>query len=131
MAKAKKKSSKKKTTRKRSSGLSLRKVPYTQYALVWDGPRNNCTFGHHGSGVAGAIGCGTTDIVSVYTDGKRKFYILSVNYEKGYAGIEILDSDGLDAICFADPQDMAKLFPGDLENHSPSKIAKRLAEECR
>lgn len=129
MAKAKKKSAKKKPSR--SVGPTLRKVPYTSYAMVWDGPRNSCTFGHHGSGVAGPVGCGTTDIVTVYTDGKKKFYILSINYEKGYAGIEVLNSDGMDAICFADPADMAEMFPGDLENHSPSKIAKRLAHECR
>lgn len=125
MARAKKK----KSSARRSTGPALRKVPYSAYALVWDSPRNQCTFGSHKMGVAGPIGCGTTDIVTVYTDGKR-FYILSINYEKSYAGIEILDSDGLDAICFADPKDMAEMFPGDLENHSPSKIAKRLAKEC-
>jgi len=131
MARAKKKVAKKRTAKKRGSGPALKKIPYTSYALVWDGGRDNCTFGHHSSGVAGGVGCGTTDVVTVYTDGKKKFYILSINYEQGYAGIEVLDSDGIDAICFADPKDMAKLFPGDLENHSPAKIAKRLAQECK
>ena len=121
MAKAKKKAKKK-------SGL--RKVRPASYELVWDKPRDNCVFAHHKSGVTGGVLCGVTDAVSVFTDGKV-FYILSVNYDEGYACIEILDdADGPLAICFAEPKDMKRMFKGDLADHAPKDIAERLAKEC-
>jgi hypothetical protein len=80
--------------------------------------------------VSGEAGCGVTDAVSVFTDGKA-FYILSVNYDEGYACIEILDGEPEPvAICFAEPKDVKKLFRGDLGDHAPKDIAERLAKEC-
>jgi len=113
---------------KKKSGL--RKLRPSSYELVWDKPRDNCVFAHHKTGVSGEAGCGVTDAVSVFTDGKA-FYILSVNYDEGYACIEILDGEPEPvAICFAEPKDVKKLFRGDLSDHAPKDIAERLAKEC-
>jgi hypothetical protein len=127
MARAKKKAAKKQSTAKKGS---LRKLRDTSYEIVWDKARNGCTFGHHTKGISGEVGCGVTDAVSVFTDGKS-CYVLSVNYDKGYACLEVLDTgDGPLAVCFADPADVQKLFPGDLTSHAPKAIAERLAKEC-
>lgn len=138
MAKAKKKSSKKKASKKKASkkkatrkkkGLS--KLRSTSYELVWDAQRDNCIFGHHGKGLACPVMCGVTDAVTVFTDGKV-FYVLSVNYDEGYACIEVVDGEEEPvAVCFADPKDVKKLFKGDLTEHSPVDIAERLAKECK
>lgn len=132
MAKAKKKASKKKSSKKKASkkkkGLS--KLRATSYEIVWDQARDNCVFGHHGKGMASPVMCGVTDAVSVFTDGKA-FYVLSVNYDEGYACIEIVDGNEEPVgVCFADPKDVKKLFKGDLTDHSPKDIAERLAKEC-
>lgn len=124
MAKAKKKAKKK-------SGL--KKLRPASYELVWDKPRDNCVFAHHKTGVSGDVGCGVTDAVSVFTDsGGKVFYILSVNYDEGYACIELLDGEAEPvAMCFADPKDVKKIFKGDLTDHAPKDIATRLAKECK
>jgi len=126
MAKAKKKATKKRASKKKG----LTKLRSTSYELVWDKARDNCVFGHHGKGMASPVGCGVTDAVTVFTDGKV-FYVLSVNYDEGYACIEIVDGqEDPVAICFADPKDMKRLFKGDLTGHAPAAIAERLAMEC-
>ena len=132
MAKTKKKSSKKKSSKKKASkkkGLS--KLKATSYELVWDEARDNCMFGHHSNGVASPVMCGVTDAVSVFTDGNT-YYVLSVNYDEGYACLEVVDDEAEPvAVCFADPKDVIKLFKGDLTDHAPKDIAERLAKECR
>jgi len=126
MAKAKKKATKKRGSKKKG----LTKLRSTSYELVWDKARDNCVFGHHGKGMASPVMCGVTDAVTVFTDGKV-FYVLSVNYDEGYACIEIVDGqEDPVAVCFADPKDMKRLLKGDLTDHSPIAIAERLAMEC-
>jgi len=126
MAKAKKKATKKRASKKKG----LTKLRSTSYELVWDKARDNCVFGHHGKGMASPVMCGVTDAVTVFTDGKV-FYVLSVNYDEGYACIEIVDGqEDPVAVCFADPKDMKRLLKGDLTDHSPIAIAERLAMEC-
>jgi hypothetical protein len=138
MARAKKKttakkrtSAKKKPAKKKAASRSktLRKVPHTQYELVWDASRETCHFGAK-SGVSGEVGCGVTDTVDVYTDGAA-FYILSVNYAEGYACVEILDGeeDPL-GICFAESVDMRKLFPAKGIETNPKDICIGLTQEC-
>lgn len=121
MAKAKKKTKK---------APSLKQLRSTSYELVWDEPRKNCMFGHHTSGVSGKVMCGVTDAVSCFTDGKR-YYILSVNYDEGYAALEVLDGEDEPlAICFAEPKDVKKIFGKDWAKTKPKVFAERLAKEC-
>lgn len=123
----KKKAAKKKATRKRSS--ALRKVPHTQYELVWDAGRDKCFFGSK-SGISGEVGCGVTDTVTVYTDGKA-FYILSLNYAEGYGCVEVLDEEEDPmGICFADADDMREMFNKDVDKLDPKAVCRRLSKEC-
>lgn len=125
---AKKKVAKKKTAKRASSKSKLRKVPHTQYELVWDASRDTCHFGSK-KGVSGEIGCGVSDTVDVYTDGNA-FFVLSVNYAEGYACVEVLDGEEEPlGICFADSADMRKIFPKGVETN-PKEICDRLSKEC-
>lgn len=125
---AKKRTTKKKAAKRKTSRSTLRKVPHTQYEIVWDASRDTCHFGSK-KGVSGEIGCGVTDTVDVYTDGKA-FYVLSVNYAEGYACVEILD-EGEDplGICFAESKDMQELFSKGVDTN-PKEICQRLSKEC-
>lgn len=124
---SKKKVAKKKVAKKRSS--ALRKVPHTQYELVWDASRNKCFFGSK-SGVSGEVGCGVTDTVTVYTDGVA-FYILSLNYAEGYGCVEVLDGEEEPmGICFADASEMRAMFKKDVDKLDPKVACRRLSKEC-
>lgn len=123
----KKKVAKKRVTKKRSS--ALRKVPHTQYELVWDAGRNKCFFGSK-SGVSGEVGCGVTDTVTVYMDGVA-FYILSLNYAEGYGCVEVLDDEEEPmGICFADASEMRAMFKKDVDKLDPKAACRRLSKEC-
>lgn len=122
MAKAKTKSKSKKKKK-------LRKVPHTNYELVWDARREQCTFGHK-NGTTADLKCGVTDSVSVLSDGKL-FYVLSVNYIEDYAALEVIDGEDEPlAMCYAEPGDVKKMFPKGLEKTTVNEIAAALAAEC-
>jgi hypothetical protein len=130
--KAKKKSAKKKSTARRKKGPTLRKVPYTDYEFVWDENRDQCHFGHRG-GCGGEVGCGATDSVTVFTDSKGQFYVLSVNYAEGYACVEVLDDDDDDpivAIAFMEPHEVAEALKKDITKVPAKQLASMLAAQC-
>lgn len=117
----------KRKTKSRTS-TSLRQVSSKDFSIDWDAERNSCVF-RHKSGKGGALGCGVTDVVSVYSGGGRVF-VLSVNYPARYACLEAFkDGGGLDELIFAEPKDISKLFGQEFASHSPKRIAERLAKE--
>lgn len=107
----------------------LRKVPHTNYELVWDARRENCTFGHK-NGTTGDLKCGVTDSITVLSDGKL-FYVLAVNYLENYAALEVIDGEPEPlAMCYAESGDVDKMFPKGLDKTPPNEIAAALAAEC-
>jgi hypothetical protein len=116
MAKAKKKTPAKKR--------GLRKVPHSKYEFEWDGRRDRCHFKHQ-DGTSCEVGCGLTDTVMVYTTGKE-YVVLSMNYEEGYACVEVIDEEGIRSICFADPSDVSGIFGPDLSKRPPKAVAEKL-----
>lgn len=112
---------------------SAKKVPLTQvpskdFSIDWDADRNACVF-RHKSGKGGPLGCGVSDVVSVFS-GSGRIFVLSLNYPARYACLEAFKSaDGLDELVLAEPQDIDKLFGQDFASHSPKGIAERLVIE--
>jgi len=106
----------------------LRMVPAKDYCIGWDPQRETCIF-EHKNGIKGEIGCGVMDVVSVFS-GKKRIYILSVNYPARYACIESFsDSNGVHSAVFAEPRDITKIFGEDFASCSPKVIAERLVAE--
>ena len=98
--------------------------------MTWDAARESCIFQHR-SGKGGEVGCGVTDVVSVFSQGK-KIHVLSVNYPAQYACIEtFVDAAGVQGALFAESKDVRKLFGDDFASHSPKKIAELLVSEMR
>jgi len=130
--KAGKKASKKKakkTTKKKSSkkpskkkAIGLIEVPKEEWDLQWNKAKSSCKFKHE-SGIKGALGCGVTDHVHMYTDGYRVF-VISINYGECYACVEVFDQKGCAAVCFMDSGDCATIH-----KMKPDQIAKLLAAQ--
>ena len=117
---------KKKTKSRKSSGL--KQVPTKDFSIDWDAGRNTCVFRHKG-GAGGELGCGVMDVVSVFSMGKSKVMVTSVNYPARYACIEVFTKKGLDELVFAEPNDITKMFGEDFASQSPKAIAERLSKE--
>lgn len=114
--------------RKSKKTPTLRTVSPKDFSIDWDAGRNACVF-RHKSGKGGELGCGVTDVVSVFSGGNQ-VYVLSVNYPARYACIEAFkDATGVDALIFAEPQDINKMFGQEFASFSPKKIAERLVKE--
>ena len=105
----------KKKAKKRSRNPALKKVPAKDYAVAWNKAHTKCEFQHR-SGNGGSSVMGVSDVFMVFSTG-RSTCLLSVNYAEGYACVECYtDGDGASALCFADPNDCAKLFGPDLSS---------------
>ncbi len=116
----------KKTTKPRKV-MSLKQVSSKDYSIEWDAGRNTCVI-RHKSGKGGELGCGVTDVVSIFTGGDRLF-VLSVNYPARYACLEAFKDDtGLDEMVFAEPKDIEKLFGHEFASCSPKRIAERMVK---
>lgn len=89
---------------------------------------DECTLKHK-SGAGGKLSCGTADVVTVFSHGK-KLVVSSINYAKRYACIEIFDSSGANEVVFAEPADVRKIFGNDFASSSPKKISERLMKEA-
>jgi hypothetical protein len=128
MAKAKKKPGKKKLGK--GTKVSLRSVPMSDYQVKWDSGRNKCVFAHK-SGKGGELGCGVTDVLTVFS-GNKRIYVLSINYSARYACIEAFaDAEGVEDLLFAEPNDVTKIFGADFSSHSPKNVAEHLAGMMR
>ncbi len=113
---------------KSGKSVGLKQVPSKDYSVKWDAGQNTCVF-RHKSGKGGELGCGVSDIVSVFSGGGRIF-VLSVNYPARYACIETFkDAAGIDELLFAEPPDISKMFGHEFASHSPKQIAERLTKE--
>ncbi len=118
----------KKASKRSRKSTSLRQVPSGDYSIKWDAGRNACVF-HHKSGKGGELGCGVSDIVSVFS-GSGRIFVLAVNYPARYACLETFkDERGVDELVFAEPQDINKLFGPEFASHSPKRIAEQLTKE--
>ncbi len=128
MGKAKKKPGKKDSGKR--AKITLRSVPMSDYQIKWDSGRDKCVFAHK-SGKGGELGCGVTDVLTVFS-GNKRIYVLSVNYAARYACIEAFaDAEGVENLLFAEPKDISRIFGDDFSSHSPKKIAEHLAGEMR
>ena len=107
---------------------TLTQVSPKDFSIDWDAGRNTCVF-RHKSGKGGELGCGVSDVVSVFSGGGRVF-VLSLNYPARYACLEAFKGkDGIDELVFAEPNDIGNLFGSDFASHSPKRIAERLVKE--
>ena len=104
-----------------------KRIPPSDFSVTWDAARENCTL-RHKSGKGGAIGCGVTDIVSVYSIGSH-VGALSINYPARYACLELFSKDGLTGRVFAGPKDINKLFGPTFGTTPHDAIASRLYSE--
>lgn len=119
---------KKKTKKKSGRMPALKAVSPKDFQMQWKPGCRSCKF-EHSSGRGGPVGCGVTDAVFVFTDGKM-LYVLAINYLENYACIEAFDERrGVAAVCFADPKDVNKMFSKDLMNISPKKVCEALRKE--
>lgn len=103
----------------------LKKQSAKDFKLQWDPSGDQCTF-RHKSGKGGEVGCGVTDVVSVYALGP-KVAVLSVNYPARYACLEVFTADGLDELLFAESADIQKIFGTQFGKSSPDQVAEHLA----
>lgn len=118
--KSSKKASKKRPSKKKGPGLIA--VPEEEWEMHWNKAKSSCKFKHE-SGIKGALGCGVTDHVHMYTDGYRVF-VISINYGECYACVEVFDQKGCAAVCFMDSGDCATIH-----KMKPDQIAKLLAAQ--
>lgn len=105
---------------------AIKPIPEKNYKIHWGKNREKCEI-RLKSGKVLESGCGVSDSVSVYSDGKNVF-VLSINYPAQYACLEAFSEKGLDQAVLAESNDIGKIF-GTLSSHSPKSIANRLLKE--
>lgn len=105
---------------------SLRKAPKGSYSLKWDKKKNSCQFKHK-DGRGGSILCGYMDATEVFAD-SNNLYVLSLNYPRRYACIEIYGKSAdaaVEAIIY-EKKDVDRVFGDDFSSYSPKQIAETL-----
>jgi len=104
----------------------LRKVPKGSYDLKWNKKKNSCQFKHR-DGRGGAVLCGYMDATEVFSD-SNNLYVLSLNYPRRYACIEIYgkSADGAVEAIIYEQKDVDKVFGDKFSSYSPKKIAETL-----
>lgn len=108
----------------------MRAIPKKDFDLKWCAKRQVCNF--HYKGTKTPVGCGVSDTVCGFLHNK-KIAILSINYSRKYACLEIFSSGNQEVeegIC-AYQKDVEKIFGEGLAGYSPKQIAQRLVKELQ